>query len=309
MKNSNSLQVGPVQLAVSGRVVRIAAVHDEEWLSGEPLPQPEQFVDGLRDKKLRADLFRFSRALPETRVLHPYHVEWDNAAAADISDYDAWWASLPQETRKNVRRAEKRGLFTEVASFDDTLVDGIHRIYNELPVRQGRRFWHYGKPRELVRAENATYLERSIFVVARRGGRIIGFLKFVMVNRLARIMQILSLQSEVDSRPTNALLAKAMEVASQLGATHFIYGKYIYGNKVNSPMVEFKRRNGFEELRFPRYYLPLTPVGHLSLRLQLHHGILHALPEPITDVLLKGRSALFSRLFKTRKSGQDNLAS
>ena len=36
--------------------------------------------------------------------------------------------------------------------FDDALVRGISRIYDETPTRQGRRFWHYGKDLDAAKA-------------------------------------------------------------------------------------------------------------------------------------------------------------
>ncbi len=62
-----------------------------------------------------------------------------------------------------VRRAEK-GLTVRKFRSTTSSFEGIHAIYNESPVRQGRPFWHYGKDVEIVRRENATFLERSVFI-------------------------------------------------------------------------------------------------------------------------------------------------
>ena len=152
----------------------------------------------------------------------------------------------------------------------DKLVSGITRIYNETPIRQGRKFLHYGKSFDQVKVANATYLGRSKFIGAFFNNELIGFIKFVTVNNVARIMQILSMEAHADKRPTNALLAKAIGVCCENGATHFIYGKYVYGRKQTSPVTEFKRRNGFEQFDFPRYYVPLTRFGALAIRCGLH---------------------------------------
>jgi hypothetical protein len=40
-------------------------------------------------------------------------------------------------------------------------------------------------------------------------------------------------------------------------------------NKRRSSLLEFKRRNGFEQVNFPRYYIPLTLMGELFIRLRL----------------------------------------
>ena len=39
-----------------------------------------------------------------------------------------------------------------VETFDDEFITGMTRIFNETPVRQGRRFWHYGKDFDTVRS-------------------------------------------------------------------------------------------------------------------------------------------------------------
>ena len=98
---------------------------------------------------------------------------------------EAWWEKLPQEARKNTRRAAKRGVEVKVVPFDDELARGIHKICNETPVRQGRPFWHYGKDFETVKREHATYLERSEFIGAYFENELIGFIKMVYVDRLA----------------------------------------------------------------------------------------------------------------------------
>ena len=90
--------------------------------------------------------------------------------------------------------------------------------------------------------------------------------------------------------PMNALIAKAAEVCEQKGISHLIYGKFIYGNKRRSSLVEFKRRNGFEQVNFPRYYIPLTLRGKLFVRLRLYRGLSGLIPEPILQPLLSFRA-------------------
>ena len=58
-----------------------------------------------------------------------------------------------------------------------------------------------------------------------------------------------------------------------------MYGKYRYGNKDKSSLIDFKHRNGFEEVLVPRYYVPLTLRGSVCLRLKLHRGPLGLFPE------------------------------
>jgi len=112
-------------------------------------------------------------------------------------------------------------------------------------------------------------------------------------------MQIVSLEAHADKRPTNALLAKAVEICCEQRAAYLVYGKYVYGRKENSPVTEFKRRNGFVRLDYPRYYVPLTRRGALAIRCRLHRGLAPLLPERVTDWFLAARAAIYRRRFGT----------
>lgn len=283
-------------IVIAGGFIRSAAIQDEEWIEGEPIGEPAALVRELRGET-PADLFAFARPLPNCEPHFPFHFEWDNVAVAKLDQFAKWWETLPQETRKNVRRAQRRGVTVNRVKFDDQLVRGISKIYDETPMRQGRKFWHYRKSFDQVKAENSTYLERSEFIGAFFDSELIGFIKFVMVDNIARIMQIVSLEAHVDKRPTNALLAKAIEICCDKRASHLVYGKYVYGRKENSPVTEFKKRNGFERLRFPRYYVPLTTLGTVAIRCGLHRGLEQILPEKITDMFLNARAAVYRRRF------------
>jgi hypothetical protein len=283
-------------IVIAGKFIRPAVIQDEEWIEGEPVGELAALIRELREQT-RADVFNFARPLPNCEPHFPFHFEWDNVAVAKLGQFAQWWDALPQETRKNVRRSQRRGVTVNRVSFDDELVRGISKIYNETPIRQGRKFWHYGKSIDQVKAENSTYLDRSEFIGAYFDSELIGFIKFVMVNNVARIMQIVSLEAHVDKRPTNALLAKAIEICCEKRASLLVYGKYVYGRKENSPVTEFKKRNGFERLRFPRYYVPISRLGQVAIRCGLHREIAQIMPEKITDWLLNARAAVYRRRF------------
>jgi hypothetical protein len=123
---------------------------------------------------------------------------------------------------------------------------------------------------------------------------LIGFIKLVYVGRLAVILHILAFNAHYDKRPLNALITKAVEICSQKGVNYFVYGNYIYGNKKDSSLVEFKRRNGFEQLNFPRYYVPLTLKGRIYVGLRLYRGLVGLLPGPVLNLLLKIREKLYA---------------
>jgi len=294
--NVPSVRIKGREIVVTGKRLKLAAVRDAEWLEGGVVEDPEFFITALKKSSFKADIFTFSQEIGETEPRFPYSMEWDNVAAVPITTYSDWWENrLTQVSRKNVRRAQKRGVVVKAVPFDDELVSGIMRLYNETPMRQGRRFWHYGKDSATVKRDNCSYLDRSVFVGAYFREELIGFIKIVFVGRVARIMQILSMNQHSDKRPPNALLAKAVEVCCERGASHFIYGKYIYDNKANSPVTEFKRRNGFEQIMVPTYFVPLTFKGRLAMALKLHLGFKKMLPEKLVDFLLNVRSRLYEK--------------
>jgi hypothetical protein len=173
-------------------------------------------------------------------------------------------------------------------------VEGIRRIYNESPVRQGTAFWHYQKDFETVKRENSTYLSRSAFIGAYFGDELIGFIRMVYRGKVALTLQVISQKSHFDKKPMSALIGKAIEVCEAKGITHLVYGNYIYGSGANS-LTEFKRRNGFEEVLVPRYYVPLTIKGRVALALNLHHGVANRVPRPVRDRLRAIRASWHAR--------------
>jgi hypothetical protein len=124
---------------------------------------------------------------------------------------------------------------------------------------------------------------------------LIGFIKLVTMGEIAGILQLLCKNAHHDKRPANALIAKAIELCSQNGISYLTYGQYIYDNKTDSPLTTFKRRNGFVEMRFPRYYVPLTAKGRFALQTRLHLGIKRFLPKSIRNMALNMRSAWYER--------------
>jgi hypothetical protein len=283
-------------IMVDGRWLRIAHVQDEEVAENAAIDDPTSFFVRLRERKLRADIFAFRQKLLDDIQRLNFPVYWDNLAVIPITSYSEWFEKrLSQDGRRNVRRAEKRGVHIELVRFDDNLVRHIKSIYDETPVRQGRPFWHYGKTLEQVRTENGTYLERSEFLAAYLGEEMIGFIKLIYVDGAASISQILSKNAHYDKRPANALIARAVELCEARGKSHLIYCNYNYGNANNSSLTEFKRRSGFEKLSVPRYYVPLTKRGAVAVRLNLHRGVRELLPAGIVGPLLKLRARYYAR--------------
>lgn len=282
-----------------GGRIKTATIFDEGVAEGDLVKDPEKFISELKQSGLKADVFTFYQRPPDVTPRFKHHFDWDNYAVVDTTNFDAWWERLPQEARKNTRRSAKRGVVVRSVPYDDALAQGIHKLCNESPMRQGKPFWHYGKDFETVKREHGTYLERSEFVAAYFEDELIGFIKMVYAGRLAVILHILAFNAHYDKRPLNALITKAVEICSLKGVNYFVYGSYVYGNKKDSTLVEFKRRNGFEQLNFPRYYVPLTLKGRIYVALRLYRGVVGLLPGPVLNFLLKAREKLYARKEKT----------
>ena len=112
---------------------------------------------------------------------------------------------------------------------------------------------------------------------------------------MALLIQILAKNEQHDKRPMNTLLAHAMEICERKHMSCLVYGKYLYGKKNDSSLTEFKRRNGFEQVNFPRYYIPLSMKGRVAIASRLHLGVSNLLPKRVNDLLLAGRAWISKR--------------
>lgn len=276
-----AVEIGGRTVLSRGKWIRTAVIHDQDVVEGDPVKDPPRFIAALKQSGLKADVFTFFQRPPDLKPRHPYHYDWKNYAAVPVTTFEAWWEALPQEARKNTRRAAKRGVKVDVAVFNDDLVRGIHKLCNETPVRQGRPFWHYGKDFDAIKRMHATYLDRCDFIAAYFQDELVGYIKMVYADRIAFIFHIIAANDHYDKRPMNAMIAKAVEVCARKGVQYFVYDQYSYGNKSQSTLAEFKRRNGFQQVDFPIYYVPLTWKGAVYTGLRLYRGLIGLLPEPV----------------------------
>ena len=284
-----------------GRWLETAVVHDEELIEAETTADPESFVSQLKRAGLKADLFTFCQRLPHSEPRYGYHLEWDNFAVIPITTYQDWWKNrVESSVQRAVRKAAKLGVEVRQVEFNDKLLKGIVTINNDSPIRQGREFWHFQKSLEDVRREHLTYADRNIFLGAYYKGELIGYIRMVSINKVASIIQLLTMVKHYDKRSANALIAKAVELCEQKGMTHLVYCNYVYKDPKSS-LTEFKRRSGFEQLLLPRYYIPLTLKGRIALRLGLHRGLVRQIPEPMIHLLLRLRNLWYGRRLKAIK--------
>jgi len=282
-------------IRISGRLLRIARLDAELY---HFLSNPEPVIDRFRNSTDHIDIFTFMQGLPETGPKFMYPMEWDNLAVLPVSTYENWWNKQIRSITKNrAKQAEKKGVVIREVQFDEKLAGGIWEIYNECPIRQGRRFRHYGKDQETVYREASTYLDDSTFIGAYLGEELIGFIKMVAdEGRVqAGLMNILSKMQHKDKAPTNALLAQAVRSCANQGIAYLVYNNYSYGSKQHDGLSEFKERNGFKRVDVPRYYVPLTHFGGFALRMGFHHRLADRFPESIAGRLRELRKSWYMR--------------
>ena len=299
MKKKQFIKICGQDVKVEGRLIRIASLDGEKFTFPN---DPEATLNGLRRCGTRIDLFTFLQKLPETSPKYAYPMEWDNLAVLPVSTFDHWWThQIRSFPRNRARQAEKKGVVVREVPFDDTLLKGICEIYNESPIRQGRRFPHYGMSLERAREYAGTFLDRSIFIGAFLGDSMIGFIKLVSdeTQTHACAIHILSMLQHRDKAPTNALIAHAVRSCADRRISYLVYENFSYGKKQGDSLSQFKEVNGFQRMNLPRCYVPFTPIGRAAFRLGLHHRIIDYFPEPIMARVRELRSAWYSRKLHT----------
>jgi hypothetical protein len=296
---TNLINVWGKEIHIAGRALRIAQPHGDRYRF---LDDPAPVIDKLRASGERVDLFTFAQRLPDSEPKFSYSFEWDNFAVLPITTFEHWWNhQLRSYPRNRARQAEKKGVVLREIPFDRELVAGIREIYNECPIRQRRRFPHYGKDFETVHREGSTFLESSIFIGAFLEDKLIGFVKLVPdeTGTQAGLMNILSMVKHRDKVPTNALLAYAVRACASRGIQYLVYSKFDYGKKDHDGLRDFKERNGFQRVNSPRYYVPLTAMGWAAFRLGLHHNISELVPEGVAKKLRDLRAAWYEQRYRT----------
>ena len=300
-----AVDVNGRKLIATGKWLRTAMVRGEDMMENE-LENPEVYIKKLKgdaNDALKADIFTFTQKLPATLPKYPYPMEWESVAAIRLVSFKQWWGGLPQGTRKNVRRSQRRGVVVRIREFDDDLIQGIREVNDESPLRQGMRNGYYGKSSEETKKLYGEFVGRCDFICAYFGDELIGFLHLVYRAEVASILNLTTKPSHFDKRPANALVSKAVEVCEAKGISYITYGLYNYGNKRDHPLRTFKIRNGFEEILMPRFFVPLSRWGGLCVKAKLHRGLIGILPHSVIRMATGARSLWYNfTAFMSRRS-------
>ncbi len=289
------------EIQIKGRFVKIARLEGEKYTFPN---DPEAVLKGLRNCGSRADLFTFLQKLPEALPQYSYPMEMDNLAVLRVSTFENWWKNqIRSYPRNRARQAEKRGVVFREVAFGDELLKGICGIYNESPVRQGKRFPLFGMTMERAREYAGTFLDRSTYIGAFVGETMIGFIKLSMDESRTQgcIVHILSMMQHNDKAPTNGLIAQAVRYCAEQNVPYLVYEHFNYGNKQGDSLSHFKEVNGFQRVDLPRYYVPITSFGRVALRLGMHHRLVDRVPESIATKLRDLRKMWYRREVETLK--------
>jgi hypothetical protein len=291
-----AVQIEDKRLIIEGRFLTVARLRNE-WY-GE-LGDPEVIIRSLKRCARVPDLFTFWQRLPDTAPIYSYYYEPEVLSAIPLKDFQHWWEKqIKSDTRKKAKRAEKRGIEIKVVPLDDAFVRGVMGIFNETPVRRGKRFLHYGKSFETLKEELSRNLARSKFIGAYDGRTLIGFVK--LVREPGRFANPGLIVSKLEARKTyvnNALIAKSVELCCQDAIPFLTYTKWRRGTQ-----AEFLIRHGFEKTPVPRYWIALTNKGRIALKLGLHRDIRTRIPDRLMKALLNLRGAFYNRLYGTHQN-------
>ena len=222
-----------------------------------------------RSRHRRRRCFPSARRLPNTEPLFPYPYESESIAAIQLQTYDHWWAKqIEGTTRNQIRKSQKLGVEVRECAYDDDFVRGMTSVFNETPIRQGRRFWHYGKDFETVKRQFSRNLFREDLIGAYYQGELIGFAMLGRSTQFVDLGQIISKVEHRDKSVTSALIAKAVELCCAKQIPYLVYAFWS-----EDSLGHFKRRLGFREARLPRYFVPLTAKGKLAMQVRRAPGV------------------------------------
>lgn len=275
------------EILVSGRFFKVARLRAEHY---EWVDHPQSFVEKVKAEGRGIDVLTFLQGITSRDTRYEFVHEVESISVLPITTYDTWWKKqINDKTRNMVRRGGKAGVSIRVVEFSDELVRGIKVIYDESPIRQGKPFKHYQKDFETLKKDHGSFIDRSHFIGAYYQDELIGFVKLVDDSGISHLMQIISKLSHHNKSPTNALIAKAIEMCAERSIPYLHYGLWS-----KRGLGDFKKHHAFEKYDMPRYFVPLTWRGKLYLELNLHRRLSSRLPESVLDILAKLRTRWYS---------------
>jgi hypothetical protein len=285
------------EISIKGKFFRIAKLY-HEWY--EFLDEPEALIEKMKKGKPQPDLFTF---VQEAHVPHrefPFHRETVTSSILTIKSFDDWWDNLHFKARNKARKAQKTGVEICETELNDSFVRGVEKLYNECPLRQGRKFTHYGKNFNQIKNELGSFIDRSIFTGAYFNGELIGFMKTFQGNGIFRIIHILAMLAHRDKCVMDALIAHAVKLCDEKSVSYLHYGDW-----TSRGLGAFRSKYNFQPQEGPRYFVPLTARGKFMLSLRLHRPLRERLPQSWADRLIAIRNYWNAMRYGTARSAAE----
>lgn len=277
------------EITVSGRLFRFAKLRHEQCdFVDDPVPWLKQ----ARRERSFADVFTIVPELFEGRRDLPFPSEPLSLAVLPVESYAKWWDDIGFKARNKARKGQKTGVELRNVQLDDSFARGVQSIYNETPVKQGRKFYHYGKDAQAIKEELSSFLERCILVGAYHGEELIGFMKLFRGKDVLRTIHIIASIKHRDKCAMDALIARAVELCDQEKVGHLQYGSWTDGG-----VGVFREKYLFQRMEVPRYFVPLNFRGRLALGLKLHRPVRERVPKRLLGPLMSLRSKWYSLRF------------
>ena len=237
----------------------------------------DQLLNKLKERDL--DIFTFierSWCHNFSKIPKNWIKTEDNIALLHIETYEEWWKKIGKKTRNMVRKAKKSGLFNKIVEPNEKFAEGIWKIYNETPIRQGRRFLHYRVTLKTV-TRRVSSSKNSVFVGSYLKDELVGFVQLIIGEEVAIISQILSQLKHWNKAVNNSLIATTIEICSNKDIKWLMYGRM--GN--HPSLDKFKNNNGFMNYAIPRYCITLSKKGKIATKFGLHKEYKNFIPQSI----------------------------
>ena len=289
--------IGNKQVAVSGKIFRTARLR-HEWC--DFLDDPHAAIQEVQHTPCFADVFTFVQEIGDEQRSYSFYNEPTSLAVLSVSTYQKWWDEMGFKARNKVRKGQKSGVELRVIELDQDFAKGVEGIYNETPVKQGRRFYHYGKTADEIKEELSSFLARCILVGAYYQNELVGFMKLFRSKNVLRTIHIIAKVSHRNKCVMDALIAKAVELCAQEKIENLHYGSWSEGG-----VGDFRAKHGFQRVEVPRYFVPLSIRGKLMLRFKLHRPIRDRLPKSWVGPLRDLRAKLNSIRYRPIKALTD----
>ena len=270
------------EISIKGKFFRIAKLY-HEWY--EFVDEPEVLIEKMKKSRPLPDVFTFVQEghLPHSEF--PFHREKVTSSILTIKSFDDWWDNLHFKARNKARKAQKTGVEIHETELNDSFVRGVEKIYNEYPLRQGRKFTHYGKNFDQVKDDLSSFIDKSIFTGAYFNGELIGFMKTFQGNGILRNIHIFATLAHRDKCVMDALIARAVKLCDEKGVSYLHYGDW-----TSRGLGAFRAKYNFQPQESPRYFVPLTARGKFMLNFRLHRPLRERLPQSWVDRLIALRN-------------------